>query len=506
MTKVYIKQPILELTALDVEKFFLKSRNYFTPYLPPYFDFTEILDEVKQKMKGRALAEFYNSETKMEEVEGVNFVLAESKDANYAWREFRMIHPAVYVELVRILTENWGLVQERMKLFQMQDLVAEASILPGVSTGKNSTGAAILKWWHGMERANVKMSLYYNYVAETDILECYSSMKTDLLKRVLDGKAKTGVGERIHRLLTASEQGKIKGIPQGSMLGDFLAEMILSYIDVVFYNKIKKQKLKNDFTVIRYRDDYRIFTKDEESARRLLKILSDVLGQFDLKLNPAKTRILDDVIEAARKPDKKYWEAHKMQMDGKYEQNILKCLMNIYEMAKLYPNSGSVKRALLDLYENRIIKLEHRPDNAYQILGIMANMIVENPRSYENCVAVMSKIMSFNPGISRNSLVENVLVKLGERPNAEHLEICLQRLTIKNKPGKKYRNNFSKNIYDSNAKIWNSKWLNFRLEDRKVYSRKRVREMDFAVPVEEISAFYDYDNDDEDDFEEFWMN
>ena len=70
MTKVYIKQPILELTALDVEKFFLKSRNYFTPYLPPYFDFTEILDEVKQKMKGRALAEFYDSETKMEEVEG----------------------------------------------------------------------------------------------------------------------------------------------------------------------------------------------------------------------------------------------------------------------------------------------------------------------------------------------------------------------------------------------------------------------------------------------------
>jgi hypothetical protein len=47
------------------------------------------------------------------------------------------------------------------------------------------------------------------------------------------------------------------GIPQGSVLMDFIAEMVLGYIDECLSRCLDE---KMDYRIIRYRDDYRIFT------------------------------------------------------------------------------------------------------------------------------------------------------------------------------------------------------------------------------------------------------
>ena len=100
----------------EVKRFLMKSENYFTVVLPRYFDFTPILREMDKKLGQERLGK--QQLEKMRECEGVNYRLSVSKNAQeYAQREFRIIHPLVYVELVRILVENWGRVQARFSLF-----------------------------------------------------------------------------------------------------------------------------------------------------------------------------------------------------------------------------------------------------------------------------------------------------------------------------------------------------------------------------------------------------
>jgi hypothetical protein len=57
--------------------------------------------------------------------------------------------------------------------------------------------------------------------------------------------------------------GQTNGIPQGSVLMDFIAEMVLGYIDERLSQCLDK---KMDYRIIRYRDDYRIFTNSKTYA------------------------------------------------------------------------------------------------------------------------------------------------------------------------------------------------------------------------------------------------
>jgi len=52
--------------------------------------------------------------------------------------------------------------------------------------------------------------------------------------------------------------GQTNGIPQGSVLMDFIAEIVLGYTDLELSHKINQLKIE-DYQIIRYRDDYRIF-------------------------------------------------------------------------------------------------------------------------------------------------------------------------------------------------------------------------------------------------------
>lgn len=472
-------------------KYFLKSGNYFTVPLPKYFDFDVVLREAAEKINGRELFDCCDFE-KLLTAEGVNYKLATSKDGKYAWREFMMIHPVLYLELVKTVTEpkNWELIYNKMRLFGEQSEVIVVSPLPGDEDEKNPAASSILKWWRGIEQESIKMSLYYSNMAETDILECYNSMNPRLVALALDGpRAENGVGHRIAWLISKTMDGETDGMPQGSALTDYLAEIVLSYVDVVFSNRLKEELPKVDYTIYRYRDDYRIFTKDEVTARKILKLLSVVLARFGFKLNPAKTVVYDDIIDAARKKDKGHFEMSVCEMKN---AGIQKVLLSICDMSRKFPNSGGVLRAMIELYENKIVKLEHRPADAYQIMALTGDIMVRSPRTCQVGVAILCKIMSFNPGISRKSLARKIMAKAGVMPNTDYFEAWVQRITMKNRPGEKYKGQLCRASYEVGAKIWNSEWLDFDLCDAKVIRKAVVREMDYIMPVEEVQSFYGY--------------
>lgn len=496
------RKSVLNLTAEEARRFFLKPSNYFTVPLPPYFDFSGVLSEMmaKPRIEDEVLL-------KASEAKGVNYTLSCSKDGGYGQRLFQLIHPALYVELVRLVTEprNWEQIKERLNLRAQQDRIICASL---VDDEADTVATTVLRWWRGMEQASIKMSLYFSYMATTDVMECYNMVPLEVFGLALGGpnyrEDKMGLGREVEKVLKAICGERSVGVPQGNALVDFLMEVVFAYLDIMFYNAAKREHVKGEYLVLRYRDDYRIFAEDERAARVLVKCLAEVLAQFRMKLNPGKTEYFDDLVMAARKPDKLYWEGRRnsLVMCGgeAVEVSIQKELFAIAELARKYPNSGSVEGALVKLYRDRIFKLEHRPKDAYPLLALTVDIMARNPRVYHVGVAIMTKIMSFNPGISRNSLAERVLMRAKTMPNVDYLEVCLQRLTVKKRASKKYKNRLSALVYEDGAKIWNSEWLGYKIDDRSVVRKDVVREMPFVVPVEEVEIFAAYD---EDEFREF---
>ncbi len=66
--------------------------------------------------------------------------------------------------------------------------------------------------------------------------------------------------------------GQTNGIPQGSSLMDLIAEMVLGYADEELDKLIASKK--GQFKIIRFRDDYKIFTNSPELGREIVKHLS----------------------------------------------------------------------------------------------------------------------------------------------------------------------------------------------------------------------------------------
>ena len=80
-----------------------------------------------------------------------------------------------------------------------------------------------------------------------DISNCYGSIYTHTIPWALHTKhvAKSNqnnndlLGNKIDSLIQLMQNGQTNGIPQGSVLMDFIAEIILSYVDKLLDEKLK---------------------------------------------------------------------------------------------------------------------------------------------------------------------------------------------------------------------------------------------------------------------------
>lgn len=86
-------------------------------------------------------------------------------------------------------------------------------------------------------------------------------------------------------------------------LSDLIAEILLAGID----RKISQQLKDVDFVAVRFKDDYRILSKSEESARLVLKTISETLSAYNLTINEHKTAIQKLPDGLYRKHDREYF-------------------------------------------------------------------------------------------------------------------------------------------------------------------------------------------------------
>ena len=487
------RRSVLELSAREARQFFVKHESYCTIDLPPYINFGQLLAGIAESIHEKEPRSMWG---KPREHDGVNYVILGNKDGKYSWRPLELIHPALYVALANEITEEsqWSMICERFRAFDAPSDIQCLSI-PVESGGKTKDKAEqINRWWEGFEQRSVELSLDYQFVIHTDIVDCYAAIYTHSIAWALHTKpfAKSNrdrafVGNAIDQYIQDMHLGQTNGIPQGAVLMDFIAEMVLGYADVELAEKIDCTGIK-EYSILRYRDDYRIFVNSTRDGEAILKVLTEVMMDLGLKLGEAKTDISGEVIRSSIKADKLDWLFRK-QTDRQLQRRLLIILDHSIE----HPNSGSLI-AGLQRYYSRLLKTR-RYDHALSLIAIVVDIAYRNPRSYFVCAAILSKLISLlAPNEDRHQIIHKIRKKFEQIPNTGHLDIWMQRIVYPFDPDMEFAEPICKLVSNGYQGIWNNDWitntdLRKNVDARMIIDQTELGELKPIVPLKEISLF-----------------
>jgi len=501
------------MTAPEARKFFLKSDSYVNMLLPEYFNFQPVIDFAAAQLNNKTLASIINKKI-LEADENANHTILLNKNAGYDWRPVQIIHPLLYVNLVNLITEekHWQELVIRFKSFQ-SDKRIECISIPVESLGdKNDTAETILNWWEEMEQNSIVKSLEFAYSISTDVTNCYGSIYTHTIDWAIRGKrnaknAKNGKGRSLgHMIDYTIEQlqcGQTNGIPQGGVLFNFIAEIVLGYSDMCLSEKLHEMNITN-WSVIRYRDDYRIFSNSKEIADQVVKVLADVLSDLNMHFNINKTGITTEIIESAIKPDKVYWNSkipiimpsveNKDKKLINYQLTLQKHLLEILWLSKKYPNSGSINKALTGL-ARRLDGLKQIKEPVLPLISIIADIISNNPKVIPAGVGVLSKlILKGNiDTISSSKIVSQISLKLENTPNLNFLDIWLQRLMVQTDNSQRFTEKLCNAVTDSNYSIWDSSFVTANLQLPSIIDSEKVKSIKPEINTNVFDVFSMYD-------------
>lgn len=394
--------------------------------------------------------------------ERVNYTILMNKDGKLSWRPLQFIHPVLYSDLVRKITDedSWAKLQGRFSIFH-SNLQIECLSLPAVGDDEQADRAAqVSNWWQAVELRSVELSLEYDYLFDTDIADCYGSIYTHSLSWAIETKEVAKInrdrqllGNYIDGAIQKMQYNQTNGIPQGSVLMDFIAEVLLGYIDSLLTEKLVENGIE-DYKILRYRDDYRIFVNNPTDGENILKLLSEVLSDSGLRLGASKTKASSDVIYSSIKKDKYDWLSSRNT-----HGNLFKHALIIKKHADLHPGSGSLATALKK-FHLRVLRLNSCDTTLTAVISIVMDIAYKNPRVYPVCFAILSKYLSLVPeNEERLTFINKIKKKFDKLPNIGYMEIWFQRAIKQNLTDINFQENLCRIVRGEQLSIWNSEWL-----------------------------------------------
>lgn len=489
---------VTDMTSDEARDFFLQQNSYCDFDLPPYFSFEEILKNVA-KILGTGAENYFKKEQPCKHAK-VNHTLISNKDGRYAWRPLQIIHPVLYVSLVNEITEkgNWEFIISCLQRFKNERIVC--SSIP-IQTFRGETRSnkesQILQWWDGIEQKSLCEMLDFEYMFKTDITNCYASIYTHSIPWALHGKEEAKgkkkeeklIGNAIDAKIRDMQYGQTNGIPQGSVLMDFIAEIVLGYCDLLLFEELEKKKIK-DYKILRYRDDYRIFVSEVTVGECILRILNGILIGLGMKLNVSKTTSGCQIIEHAIKPDKIVWLQSRT-----HDRNLQKHLFLIHAHGLRFPNSGSMVRALSAFHKRLQRRGKNRELDALPYIGITVDIASRNPRCFPVCSAILSELLRFVEGPL--AIVKKVHKKVEFLSNNGFQEIWLQRISIPHKLELDFTEPLCKLVQGAETEIWDNSWISSPklrevLSPVKIIDRKVIKKLPPLIESDEFDLFDDY--------------
>ncbi|MCE8516333.1 RNA-directed DNA polymerase [Ruegeria pomeroyi] len=456
---------IIDLKAADARAYLLRPECYFRSDFPSYINFDKILKDVENVLNGKDYTAFQNTKPKRaSDLSGVNYEIISTKDGRFGWRTFELIHPAIYITLVQTICDasNWQLLQKRFEELH-SDVVECTSHLVVPEVGDGHDEAQILNWWLRYEQRSLELSLEYTHILKTDVTNCYGSLYTHSIAWALHGleeaKADKGgklLGSRIDRYVRDGRYGQTNGITQGSVLMDLVAELVLAYVDHQISEKLEGKK---DFHILRYRDDYSIFTLSDRRAAEIVRVISDCLRGVGMQLGAAKTSESTNIVEATIKPEK--LAAIQLEsMDITQAKTIQKQLLRLHAFARRHPNSGALNK-LADSAFQKLVAIEQAPDDLRVQVAIVCDIAVVSPRTFPALSGILAKLITLAPEAERPNLWTLVQKKMQRIPHNGHQEIWLQRVTRAKGVALKFASTepICRIVDGEDAQLWNNEWI-----------------------------------------------
>ncbi|MGO7175505.1 RNA-directed DNA polymerase [Rhizobium ruizarguesonis] len=488
---------LIDLSNDEARVFFLRGSSYFNGDFPEYINFEPLLQSVSGVLNDGFYADYKKHDPGRQY--GVNYSFVTNKDGRFAWRPFELMNPAIYVSLVNLIckSENWKHIQGSFEDYETGTV--ECSSAPMVSDNAETDKAVqVQSWWQRLEQRSLLSSLEFSHVLHTDVSDCYGSLYTHSISWALHGlevaKQKDNaskLGNDIDRHIQSSRFGQTNGISQGSVLMDFVAEMVLGYVDKLVSGDLPTS---TDYRILRYRDDYRIFTNSDERAESILKLISEKLRSVGMKLNTSKTSLTTNAVSGSVKEDK-LAGIELQDLGDANAKTVQKQLLRLHAFGRRFPNSGALRR-LVGEFHSKITKQKIPPDDLEVQIAIATDIAFVSPLTFPAVAGILSHLISLaSSQEDKSRLWALVQKKMARVPHNGYLEIWLQRVTKPKAVGIEFISGepICKIVNGDLAALWNNDWVSSKklvaAMDVSQILIKQPEEAPEVMPPEEIELF-----------------
>ncbi len=321
----------------------LLEKGFFPQELPPPFN-TKSLATFISRYAGKSVPFSTSKDTRTSKPEIYN--LARTGTLR---RELSILNPVHFTLLAACIADRWqdlAKVSSKSRLSLTTPTLTDPlraigrksplDVLPSKRAELRSRGRSLLK---------------------ADIVRFYPSIYTHSIPWALHGKRESKVnrdkdllGNEIDKLMRNCQDGQTNGIPVGPDTSLLIAEMLLSQVD----QKLVRRKLDG----IRYIDDYELVFDSERDAMAALAKLEEFLLEFELHLNPSKTRVL-----SLPQPLEDSWVAElknmELQPDSRQiKGQLIRFFDRAFVLSKSFPTENVLKYAAGRIAKMRVSKYQ----------------------------------------------------------------------------------------------------------------------------------------------------
>src|SRR5258708_9850925 len=139
-----------------------------------------------------------------------------------------------------------------------------------------------------------------NFILDADIQSFFDTVSHE---RLIDFLERRISYRRIIRLIRkwlragVLEDGVVSisetGTAQGAVISPLLANVYLHYVLDLWAKSWRRQEATGDMVIVRYADDFIVGFEHESDAHRFLEMMRERFKEYELSLNPQKTRLIE---------------------------------------------------------------------------------------------------------------------------------------------------------------------------------------------------------------------
>ena len=295
--------------------------------------------------------------------------------SSYYRRETRIVNPISYFLLAQEIDKYWPQISKHFRKSRMS--LSRPTFAPGLRAIKISKFSELYE-------AKITRAAGYRFVLITDISSFFPTIYTHTIPWAIHGKAvakrnrqkdSTYFGNILDSKSMGVQDWQTIGLPIGPDTSHIIAELIATSIDVQL-----KESLSRWPAGFRYVDDYYLFFDTRDEADRALTELTKAVSNFELQINPSKTRILEVkglveeswkytlkklAISAQRRSQKNdihnYFE-ELFSLEGRYkDESLVK-----YGLKQI--SSHIIKKPNWDIFEAYLLKCGFSYPNALHVI------------------------------------------------------------------------------------------------------------------------------------------